>query len=97
MEEILEILTRIEKNTLLASKSVFNLEDLLQYTGLSKSFIYRLTSENKIPFYKLDQGKNLFFKRDEIDAWMTKNKRKSTDEIEQESAKYCVTHKPKKK
>ena len=50
-------------------KNVLNLNDLALYTGFSKSFIYKLTSGRKIPFYR-PSGKLLFFKRDEIDQWL---------------------------
>ena len=54
----------------------FSLSEAAIYLGFSKSFLYKLTSEKKIPFYK-PNGKLLFFSRSELNAWVFKNKSKS--------------------
>ncbi len=48
---------------------VLNLEQAAEYVSLSKSAIYKKTSERNIPHFK--QGKKLYFKRSELDAWLT--------------------------
>ena len=40
--QILERLGAIERNSLLAAKSVLTLEEASLYTGLSKAYLYRL-------------------------------------------------------
>ena len=45
---------------------VLNLEQAAEYVSLSKSAIYKKTSERNIPHFK--QGKKLYFKRSELDA-----------------------------
>lgn len=57
------------------------IDDLSDYTGLSKTFIYKLTSSLKIPFYK-PTGKCIYFKRSELDSWLLRNRHMSYDEIE---------------
>ena len=48
-QEILKRLQVIEYNTLLAAKKVLDLSDVAALTGMSKSTLYKLTSEKKIP------------------------------------------------
>ena len=61
------------KTLLLSKKNVLNLNELSDYTGYSKSYIYKLTSRNAIPYFK-PSGKAVFFDRMEIDVWLLKNK-----------------------
>ena len=61
------------KTLLLSKKNVLNINELFDYTGYSKSYIYKLTSRNAIPYFK-PSGKAIFFDRVEIDTWLLKNK-----------------------
>ena len=54
------------------SKKVLNLNELADYIGFSKSYVYKLTSQNLIPHSK-PNGKAVFFDRDEIDKWLLNN------------------------
>ncbi len=58
---------------LLSKKTVLNIRDLCDYTGYSRSYIYKLTSADKIPYFK-PSGKMVFFEREEIDSWLLTNK-----------------------
>ena len=91
-EDIQEQLNRIERNSLLASKNVLNLEDVALLTGLSKSHIYKLTYRHEIPFYR-PNGKQIYFDRRELEAWMKRNRVATVDEIDQAATNYLVTGK----
>lgn len=93
-EDIQEQLNRIERNSLLASKNVLNLEDVALLTGLSKSHIYKLTYRHEIPFYR-PNGKQIYFDRRELEAWMKRNRVATVDEIDQAATNYLVTGKMK--
>lgn len=94
MESIQTQLDRIERNTLLASKKVLTFEDVALLTGLSKSYLYKLTSTNQIPHYK-PSGKQLYFDRTEIEEWLKKNRVAPEIETGIEVAKYIVNEKQK--
>lgn len=79
-----EKLDRIEK-LILSNKKVLNFDEACEYTGISKSYMYKLTSLAKIPFSK-PNGKMVFFEKDKLDNWLLQNKSKSKAEIEAESA-----------
>lgn len=53
-----------------------NLKDVCEMTGFSKSYVYQLTHEKKIPHYK-PTGSKLFFKASEVAAWIEECKIKS--------------------
>jgi excisionase family DNA binding protein len=53
-------------------KTILNFNDLTNYTGLSKSYLYKLTSNGLLPAYK-PFGKCLFFDKIEVDNWLKQN------------------------
>jgi len=90
MEDIQEQLDRIERNTLLASKKVLTFDDVAILTGLSRSYLYKLTSTNQIPHYK-PSGKQLYFDREEIESWLKQNRVATVEETERKATNYVVT------
>ena len=82
-EIIIDKLNRIEKY-LFILKDIFTVEELSDYTGLKKSYIYKLVHSNSIPFSK-PNGKVLFFEKKKIDEWLLTNPSKSFSEIEREA------------
>lgn len=54
------------------TKNILSFEEVCAYIGMSKSYVYRLTSKGLIPHYK-PLGKQMFFKKDEIDNWLLSN------------------------
>ncbi|BCK22239.1 helix-turn-helix domain-containing protein [Vibrio parahaemolyticus] len=55
------------------TKEVMTINECAQYTGLSVSYLYKLTHRKLIPFFK-PMGKRVYFKRTEIDQWLLRNK-----------------------
>lgn len=94
-EEIKNQLDRIERYSLLSAKNVLCFEDVVLLTGLSKSHLYKLTSSHQIPHYK-PNGKQIYFDRAEIEAWMKQNRVATEEEIDQVATNYIVTGRIKK-
>ena len=69
--------------------NILTIEDVCTLTGLSKARIYTLCSNREIPYFK--QGK-LYFKRKEVENWLTANRQPTRAEIESKAALYCHTH-----
>ena len=65
-------------------KNILTVEGLMDYTGFSRKQIYKLTSTRRIPHYK-PSGRKLFFKKDEIDKWITQGRVKTQTELRDES------------
>ena len=84
--KIVEILQEI-KNLLSQNKKVLNVDDLAEYTGLSKSKIYKLTQLKMIPMGNNLHVRQKFFKKDEIDAWLLGEPIISDEALEQKFSK----------
>lgn len=77
---ILERLDRLEK-LLIGSKEVLTFDKASDYTGISRSYLYKLTASGKIPHSK-PNGKMVFFEKKKLAEWLLKNSRKSKNEVE---------------
>ena len=98
-ELIMNKLTEIEnlikqKNGITAGTGeILNLDMASAYAGISKSTLYKFTSTKEIPHFK--RGKRLYFKKDEIDNWLTTHKISSRDEIDKLATEYILKNKRK--
>lgn len=91
-EEIRSKLENIEQlltSQSLTNKSIFNIDEVSIYTGLSKLYLYKLTSKNGIPHYK-PNGKNVYFKKEEVDSWLLRNRQSTNEELNSEAINYSV-------
>jgi excisionase family DNA binding protein len=86
LQSIDERLSKIE-TLLLTQKTVLNFDEVAAYTGLSKSYLYKLTSTGGIPCYK-PQGKHIYFDKQEIDQWLLQNRKATNQELESQA----ITH-----
>jgi len=92
MDEIIERLQRLESLIVeqrVTSKQVLNFNEASRYLELSHSHLYKLTSAGGIPFYK-PNGKKLYFKREELDNWLLRNRCASTTEIEEQAEGFTL-------
>lgn len=83
---IIERLDRLEK-LLIANKEVLTFEETCDYTGISRSYLYKLTASGNIPHSK-PNGKMIFFEKKKLIEWLLQNMRKSNDEIETKALEY---------
>lgn len=65
----------------LETKEVLTLSEVSAFTGLSKSYIYKLCSTGGIPYFK-PFGKVNYFDRQEIINWLKQNRIATTKELE---------------
>ncbi len=63
-------LIRMEQ-LLMANKEVLTLEEACQYTGISSSYMYKLTSTEKILHFK-PRGKFIYFEREKLNSLLLK-------------------------
>jgi excisionase family DNA binding protein len=81
IEELTIKIDSIEK-LLLTQKNVLNFSEVKLYTNLSESYLYELTSSGGIPCYK-PNGKQLYFKKQEIEDWLLSNRKATNIEIDE--------------
>jgi excisionase family DNA binding protein len=80
---ILERLDRLEK-LLSTHKEVLTFEETCDYTGISRSYLYKLTSSGNIPHSK-PNGKMIFFEKRRLNDWLLQNGRIPKAIIEKEA------------
>jgi excisionase family DNA binding protein len=76
MELFQQQLDRIEallKKQNALAKEVLTLEEAAEYLQLSKSCLYKMTSNKEISHY-VPGGKKIYFRRTELDNWVFNNK-----------------------
>lgn len=81
-------LSELKKITLLGAKNVLTIDDVSLLTGLSVKRIYTLTSQKKIPHFKRDGGRILYFDKTEIENWMKECRVVTEAEAIQAAANY---------
>ena len=79
----------IGANGYLLEKNVLSIDDVVMLTGLSKGYIYKLTSGRQMPFYK-PNGKLMYFDKKEVEEWMKQNRVETSAETEQRALSYIV-------
>ena len=92
-EEISQLAAAISDTIAICHKEVLTLEEVAKYTGLKKSYLYKLTAAKAIPHYK-PNGKNCFFKRTELEDWLTTNPVATSADLTATAQAYCMTKKP---
>lgn len=72
------------RRTEILKKNVWNIDELAIYLQLSTDRCSRLAKNRAFPSYK--QNGRYYFKREEIEAWLTTNRVSSIDEITADAA-----------
>lgn len=80
-------LQEIKQLLLLNSKTVLTPDEVSLMYGLSKDYLYHLTSERIIPFHK-PNGKKIFFLKEEVENWLLQNRQDTTEETQQKAMLY---------
>lgn len=70
--ELLDNLQKLLSSS--ASKNVMTVADVARYLDITEYTVYKMTRNGKIPFKKLENGKRVYFLRDEIDEWIKQQK-----------------------
>lgn len=100
LEDIEKRLTNIEGmvRQIIAStvnKEVLTIDEAVLLTGFNKGYLYKLTSEKKIPHYKC--GRELRFDRAELIAWMKSDRVKTQEEIDSAADTFIATNRKNKR
>lgn len=67
-------------------ENILGMKEASEYLKISKATMYSLTISRQIPYYKM--GRRNFFKKEELDEWVSKGKVKTMEEIKNEAQTY---------
>lgn len=68
------------------NSEVFDIKEAMSYLKLGKGTMYGMTMKREIPHYKV--GRRLYFRKEELDAWINRGKVKTQEEISKEADEY---------
>ena len=88
-EELKQVADLITANIINTQKEVLTSDEAARYLGISKSYLYKLTMKQQIPYYK-PMGKMCYFNRLELEEWLQGNRVATIDEIDQQAQTYCM-------
>ncbi len=71
------------------NKPFLNFNEACEYVGCTKSLMYKYTANNEITHYK-PNNKKVYFKRQDLDVWLLRNKVMSREEIAREATKMMM-------
>lgn len=80
LTELKDQLTIIEAGTI-SKKNVLTFKEACIFTGISRSYMYKLTSGQKVPHFK-PFGGMVYFNRVDLESWLLKNQIKTNINIE---------------
>jgi len=72
-------------------KDYYDISDAAQYLGLSKDYMYKLNFRKEIPYY--NTGKKVYYKKEDLDAYITRNRVMSQSEIDEKAEAIINNHK----
>ena len=84
-------LTSIESLLVATQPKPLTLKEAAEFLDFSRSYLYRLTSQGRIPCYK-PEGKRVYFDRAELVNWLKRNRIRPQEEIEEKAASYIVNN-----
>lgn len=91
-EKVRELAAAIAAQLEVNNKTMLTAEEAASYLGISKSYLYKLTMRRCIPFYK-PEGKLVYFRRDELEVWLCRNRVATQDELDVQVATYILNKK----
>lgn len=71
----------------------FDVQQACFFLGISKSTLYKMNFEKKLPYYKGNGSKKIYYKKSELIAYITQNRLKSKAEIEEEARQFLKERK----
>mgnify|MGYP002515507967 CR=1 FL=1 len=89
-DELLTQLQEIRNATLLQAKDIYNMDEACLFLGVKKCYLYELVRKKKIRYFKSAGGKLTYFKRKDLEKWMTAIKMPTLSDIDQ-SVLLCLT------
>lgn len=93
LDKLTEIANKLDEQNLL-QKTVLNFNEACTYLDVSPSHLYKLTSTKHIPHF-CPQGKKLYFRREELDAWLQRNRQPTAEEAEAAASDLLIRSKRK--
>lgn len=90
-ELILQELRELRAEAQAAARPILTIDEAAQFMGVSKSHLYKLTFEKRIPYYKSEGGRYTYFKREELVQYLTAVRVPTAEELETQAETRAAT------
>ena len=70
------------------NEEVIPLNEAAEFLKVSKSCLYKKTSQKQIPYYKPPGCKKIYFRKTELEEWLLSNKIKTIADLEDNTENY---------
>lgn len=80
MDRLVSIEKKLTEQAL-ATKEVLNFNEGATFLDLSKSHLYKLTSQKRIPHF-CPEGKKIYFLRTDLQSWLLRNRQEEAESVE---------------
>ena len=90
-KNVFDKLISIESLLVATQPKPLTLKEAAEFLDFSRSYLYRLTSQGRVPCYK-PEGKRIYFDRAELVNWLKRNRIRPQEELEATAANYVVNH-----
>ena len=90
-KNVFDKLISIESLLVATQPKPLTLKEAAEFLDFSRSYLYRLTSQGRVPCYK-PEGKRIYFDRAELVNWLKRNRIRPQEELEATAATYVVNH-----
>lgn len=89
---MVEVNSNLDSITSFSEKNILSVREACEYMDISESFMYKLTHGKLLPYYR-PNGKKIYFQKNDLEAWMTRNRQSSSEEIKQIARNYIFKNK----
>jgi len=69
--------------------NLLSFEEAVKFLKISKSYLYKLTHQRRVPHFK-PNGKKIYFLESDLRDWILKNLIKTSEEIDQDATDYVA-------
>lgn len=76
----------------LSTREILNVDEAIAFLRLSRSCLYKKTSQKQIPYYKPPGCKRIYFRKVDLENWILKSKIDSVMETESITENYLFNH-----
>ena len=90
-KNLFDKLKSIESLLVATQPKPLTLKEAAEFLDFSRSYLYRLTSQGRVPCYK-PEGKRIYFDRAELVNWLKRNRIRPQEELEATAANFVVNH-----
>jgi excisionase family DNA binding protein len=86
--EMIQRLEEIKSLTIIQIKDILSVKEAAMYMDVSKSYLYKLCQKRQIAHSHSEGGKNIYFRKKDLNEWMLHSKSITQKEIEAKAKRF---------